>query len=236
MRADPERAYRVFTDDLGTWWPLARFAVYERGNSVAFEGPEIVERSATGESTVWGRVTDAAPPHRIAFTWHPGHEEADGTVEVTFVPLGDGRTLVTLTHSGWESYGDAAPQARDNYRNGWPAVLAAFGSRAATAAAAEQVAGELWFVLSHTAGPAAGPAGVFAHPLFAEHRAFLSSLADDGVLVGAGPLPDEAGAGQTIIRVPADAAPDYLARAEADGSVVGDLLQLRVRPWRVILP
>ncbi|MFT4283353.1 MAG: hypothetical protein QM598_00795 [Protaetiibacter sp.] len=56
------------------------------------------------------------------------------------------------------------------------------------------------------------------------------------MLVGAGPLPDEAGAGQTIIRVPASEAPAYLARAEADASVTGDLLQLRVRPWRVILP
>ncbi|MFT4284562.1 MAG: SRPBCC domain-containing protein, partial [Protaetiibacter sp.] len=130
VRADPDRAYRVFTEQLGTWWPLARHSVYERDNSVAFEGDEIVERSASGASNVWGRVTDADPPHRIAFTWHPGREEPRGAVEVTFVPIGEGLTLVTLVHSGWESYGGSARAARDEYRGGWPTVLAAFGADA----------------------------------------------------------------------------------------------------------
>jgi uncharacterized protein YndB with AHSA1/START domain/uncharacterized protein YciI len=232
VRATPEHAYRVFTDGLGTWWPLARFSVYETANTVAFEGDDIVERSASGESNVWGRVTAAEPPSRIAFTWHPGHDDERGEVEVTFTQLDDAQTLVTLVHTGWEAYADAAA-AREEYRNGWPAVLARFGTTAADGDAPAD--GELWFVLSHTAATAAGPDGVFAHPLFAEHRAFLASLAADGVLVAAGPLPDEPGAGQAVIRVPAAAAADYLARAQADASVTGDLLVLRVRPWRVNL-
>ncbi|AYF98314.1 SRPBCC domain-containing protein [Protaetiibacter intestinalis] len=235
VRATPERAYRVFTEQLGAWWPLVRHSVYETGNTVAFEGDAIVERSASGESTVWGRVTLAEPPHRIAFTWHPGREEDRGEVEVTFVPVGEAQTLVTLVHSGWESYGGAAAEAREEYRNGWPTVLGAFASEAGADADAVPE-GELWFVLSHTAGPAAGVDGVFAHPLFAEHGAFLASLAADGVLVGAGPLPDEADAGQTIVRVPAECAAELLARAEADASVAGELLELRIRTWNVLLP
>lgn len=234
VRATPEHAYRVFTDGIGTWWPLAHFSVYEQGNTVAFEGDDIVERSADGSSTVWGRVRAADPPRRLRFSWHPGHDDERGEVEVTFTPLDESQTLVTLVHSGWEAYADAASAAREEYRGGWPAVLAGYGATTAAEEAAHD--GELWLVLSHTAGPATGPEGVFSHPLFAEHRGFLASLAADGVLVGAGPLPDEPGAGQTVIRVPAAVASDYIARAEADPSVTGDLLVLRVRPWNVLLP
>ena len=131
VRATPEHAYRVFTEDIGAWWPLERYSVYETGNTVAFEGDAIVERSADGESTVWGRVTAAEPPSRIAFSWHPGDDEERGEVEVTFTSLADGRTSVTLVHTGWESYGAAAETARDDYRNGWPTVMAGFGERAA---------------------------------------------------------------------------------------------------------
>jgi len=233
VQADPEHAYRVFTEDIGTWWPLARFSVYETGNTVAFEGDEIVERSADGRTSTWGRVLAADPPRGIRFSWHPGQTEERGAVEVTFTPVGATQTLVTLVHSGWEAYADAASAAREEYRNGWPAVLAGYGAETAAGAAGDDA---VWLVLSHAAGPAAGADGVFAHPLFAEHRAFLASLAADGVLVGAGPLPDEPGAGQTVVRVPADAASDYVSRAERDASVSGELLRLRVRPWNVLLP
>ena len=232
VRAAPEHAYRVFTEGIGTWWPLARFSVYEAGNTVAFEGDLLVERSAAGESSVWGTVLAADPPRGIRFTWHPGQTEERGEVEVTFTPVGESQTLVTLVHSGWESYAELAVDAREEDRNGWPAVLAGYAAETDAEPAGD---GEVWFILSHTAGTAAGPEGVFAHPLFVEHRAFLAALAADGVLIAAGPLPDEPGAGQTIIRVPAAAAPDYLARAEADPSVAGDLLVLRVRPWTVLL-
>lgn len=231
VRATPEHAYRVFTTDIGSWWPLERLSVYETGNTVAFEGDELVERSADGEPSVWGRVTSAEPPSRIAFTWHPGHADERGEVEVTFTPLDEAQTLVTLVHTGWEAYADAVA-AREEYRGGWPTVLAQYAAGVTGGATSE---GEVWLVLGHTAGPAAGAAGVYAHPLFAEHRAFLASLAAEGVLVAAGPLPDEPGAGQSIIRVPAGSASDYLARAEADPSVTAELLSLRVRPWHVQL-
>jgi len=237
VRATPERAYDVFTTGLGTWWPLARFSVYETGNTVAFDGDAIIERSADGETSEWGRVLVADPPHGIRFTWHPGHDSERGEVQVTFTPLGHDQTLVTLVHSGWEAYADAASAARDEYRGGWPAVLARFAAAGADADAEDRSTGDdAWLVLSHTAGPAADARGVFAHPLFAEHRALLETLAADGVLIAAGPLPDEAGAGQTVIRVPAARLDHYVARAEADPSVTGELLTLRVRPWNVLLP
>ena len=49
---------------------------------------------------------------------------------VTFTTVDDG-TLVRLEHSGWEAFGDCAPEARASYEQGWPVVLRAYAARIA---------------------------------------------------------------------------------------------------------
>lgn len=226
----PDAAYEAWTDRIGDWWPLGRHSVYETDNAVAFVDDQIVETSSTGETCVWGTIIDADPPGSLTFTWHPGRgPEAASTVVVDFVPIGDGRTLVRLKHTGWEVFDDPAA-GRDEYRNGWPTVLAAF--RDTVPAGGSD--GEVWLVLEHRPGHAA-TGSVFGHPLFAEHLAFVNRAKDSGVLVAAGPMPDEPGAGQTIIRVPAADAASWVAAAHDDAAVTGDLLVLRVRPWNVMV-
>ncbi len=94
---------------------------------------------------------------------------------------------------------------------------------------------EQWFALLHTPGPAL-PAGqsVFDHPGFAEHFAFLQRLAADGLLVAAGPLTDSDGDGLTVIRAESAERAEQLAEQQ-DGSVRAGVLQVRVRPWQVVL-
>ena len=230
---EPDDAYRAWIDDLGAWWPLERFSVFGPPTTVAIDGDRIVETSATGEQAVWGTLTRAEPGRRLDFTWHPGRDADDrGRVEVGFVPLGDGLTLVTLEHHGWEAYEDPAA-AREEYGNGWPAVLARAAQH--TPLPAPAPGSSIWLVLDHTPGGRAGDVPFFRHPLFAEHRAFLASAHDAGVLVAAGPLADDPGHGQTVLRVPAADVARWVAAAEADGSVAGDLFVLRVRPWHVQL-
>ena len=97
-----------------------------------------------------------------------------------------------------------------------------------------------WFVVEHRPGPAIGDGeSVFARPEFGEHVAFLNRLHAAGLLVAAGPLPDEAGAGMTVLRVPAGpGAPDAddVARmaGEDDLCVAAGVLSVRVRPWHVL--
>ena len=55
--ADPATAFEAFTARIGRWWPLAELSVYGTGATVAFSGGQIVERSADGQSAVWGTVT-----------------------------------------------------------------------------------------------------------------------------------------------------------------------------------
>jgi len=133
----PDRAFRLFVDDIGEWWPLATHSVSrEAAQTCAFEprpGGRVFERSRTGEEHTWGRLEVWEPPRRIAFSWHPGRDASTAQrVEVTFTVLGEG-TEVVLEHTGWELLGDSAAAVRSDYQRGWARVL---GERYLAAAAA----------------------------------------------------------------------------------------------------
>ncbi|SEF18400.1 SRPBCC domain-containing protein [Jiangella alba] len=231
VAATPDVAFDVFTSGIGRWWPLAELSVHgERAGSVAFVDGVIVERSDTGEEAVWGTVTRWEPPGEIAFSWHPGRPaDVAGLVEVGFAAV-EGGTLVTLRHSGWESYADPAA-ARAEYDHGWPTVLGRYAEEAARAGG-----GTTWALLLHRAADdVAG--SVFDDPRFAEHVAFLGRRRAAGQLVAAGPLGDAAGEGLTVLRLPGAGRLAEIVRlaTEDDLSVRDGLFTVTVRPWRVTL-
>ncbi|HEX3540352.1 MAG TPA: SRPBCC domain-containing protein [Acidimicrobiales bacterium] len=120
--APPERAFAVFTDEIGRWWPMVGHSVYGATAAVGFDDGRIVERSAEGEQAVWGTVTKWDPGRVVSFTWHPGHDaDRASAVTVTFHDRGE-RTLVVLEHTGWEIYADPEA-ARAEYHGGWVGVL-----------------------------------------------------------------------------------------------------------------
>jgi uncharacterized protein YciI len=239
--ADPATAFEVFTASLGRWWPLAELSVYGDGATVAFTGGHIVERSADGQSAVWGTVTRWEPPGVVAFSWHPG-QPADraSNVEVTFAAA-DSQTRVTVEHSGWEAFADPAA-ARAEYDHGWPMVLDRYrdytAQRGDTAQAGEPDDDDTWVALLHRPGPAAPASGsLFEDPRFGEHVAFLNRMREAGFLVAAGPLADADGEGMTILRLPGSGQLSTATRlaTEDDISVSAGLLAVSVRPWHVVM-
>jgi uncharacterized protein YndB with AHSA1/START domain len=135
----PLRAFEIFTRDLGTWWPLATHSVgLERAASVSFGaavGDQLVETIVDGTNELWGTVLQSEPPHRIAFSWHPGRSADEAThIEVTFTPDSAGGTVVELVHSGWERWEDGETRAA-GYREGWDPVLRQFVDHAGGEAA-----------------------------------------------------------------------------------------------------
>jgi uncharacterized protein YndB with AHSA1/START domain len=132
----PEQAFARFSEQIGKWWPIATHSVGRKtdGVSVAFErlepGGRLIEHWSTGEAHVWGTLTACERPRHLAFTWHPG-SSADNAqlVEVTFTASGPEKTTVRLVHSGWELFGDAATDKRNDYDQGWNPVLQRFTSR-----------------------------------------------------------------------------------------------------------
>jgi uncharacterized protein YndB with AHSA1/START domain len=133
VKVAPARAFEFFTREIGRWWPLATHSVgLEEADNVSFGsavGDQLVETGVGGTKAIWGTVLRSEPPHRIAFSWHPGRSGNEATlVEVTFTPDADGGTVVELVHSGWERWADGEAQA-ENYRQGWNPVLSAFADR-----------------------------------------------------------------------------------------------------------
>ncbi|TWD73349.1 uncharacterized protein YndB with AHSA1/START domain [Kribbella amoyensis] len=127
----PERAFELFTAELGRWWPLASHSIAaEQATDVRFEGTvggQIVEYTADGPVGTWGTVSTWNPPTSVNFSWHPGTDPTQaGQVTVRFTPTGDG-TEVELTHTGWELRPDGA-RMRQNYDSGWPVVLTAYAN------------------------------------------------------------------------------------------------------------
>jgi uncharacterized protein YciI len=226
--AVPE-AFEAFTARIGEWWPVDRFSVHGAGSTATFRDGELVETGANGGSeAVWGTVLDWRPPRSFRMTWHPGRDAAKASVvEVSFAPVGDDATLVTVTHSGWETL-----DARDEYRQGWPAVLSSLAATWPDAPAKETE--DLILVLQHIPAPGAGDP--FEHPLFKAHASFLEGLYERGILVAAGPFP-ASGEGMTIVRAAdaTEAAAIVHDAHFADESVTGGLLEVRVRPWVVML-
>ena len=126
VRCSPARAFALFAEDFGRWWPLSRTHTGSDPVDCAIEprvGGRVFERAADGRETSWGTVLAYEPPHRLAFSWvveiSAGQEQL---VEIRFTPEGPG-TRVELTHSGWEKLGDAAASLRQRYDRGWATIF-----------------------------------------------------------------------------------------------------------------
>jgi uncharacterized protein YciI len=107
-----------------------------------------------------------------------------------------------------------------------------------TGRATAEPAAETWVALLHRPGPSAPADGtIFDDPRFAWHVEFLGRMREAGYLVAAGPLPDEPGAGMTVLRLPGAGQAEKATKlaAEADQSVAAGLLAVTVRPWQVLL-
>ncbi len=96
VEASLDKAFSVFTDDIGSWWPpehhLGQVA------EMVFEprvGGHIFDRMTDGSETHWARVLAYEPPTRLVFSWDVSPTwqlEADPSrtseVEVRFTPDG----------------------------------------------------------------------------------------------------------------------------------------------------
>lgn len=129
VRCDVERAFRVFTAEIGSWWPTETHALAAgQVREVVWEdreGGEISEISSAGERARWATVLLWEPPRRLVVAWQVNPDRLGTEVEVRFTPDEDG-TLVELEHRDWDRLGDAAVEMRAGYDTGWDAVLAPY--------------------------------------------------------------------------------------------------------------
>jgi uncharacterized protein YndB with AHSA1/START domain len=143
VEAPIERAFAVFTQDIGSWWPQEHHMLQGQESHMVLEpkvGGRIYEIGTDGSDCKWSHVLVWEPPHRIVFTWEISPQwsiETDtakaSEVEVRFTAEDSGRTRVDVEHrhldrhrDGWEGLRDAIGSPE-----GWPLELRAFAQRLA---------------------------------------------------------------------------------------------------------
>jgi uncharacterized protein YndB with AHSA1/START domain len=128
-----ERAFRLFTEEIGSWWPTDTHKLSEGPITEVFEprqGGRWYELGVDGSECAWGEVLVYEPPSRIVLTWQIAGDwqldEAASEVEVTFTATGGG-TRVELEHRHFDRLrlGDAMREqvAGDG---GWGGLLARY--------------------------------------------------------------------------------------------------------------
>ncbi|MEX2193937.1 MAG: SRPBCC family protein [Thermoleophilaceae bacterium] len=143
VEAPIERAFSVFTEGIGSWWPpeynLLDVEIAERVFEPR-EGGQVYDRGTDGSECHWARVLAYEPPDRVVISWDIDprwqiETDPDKTseVEVRFVSDGPERTRVELEHRNLDRHGDGWEQTRDAVggEGGWPGCLRRFGERVA---------------------------------------------------------------------------------------------------------
>jgi uncharacterized protein YndB with AHSA1/START domain len=127
-----EEAFRVFTADALSWWPVETHSINGTVREIVFEpeaGGEVYEVSTNGEKGHWASVLEWEPPSRLVLAWNILERPGEQTeVEVRFTPEGAG-TRVELEHRGWEALAEGASDKRADYDTGWDHVLGKYVDR-----------------------------------------------------------------------------------------------------------
>ena len=124
-------AFRIFTSEMGSWWPTSSHAIHDDVTDVLVEGEvggRIAEVRSSGEVVEWGKVLEWDAPGGLTVSWKP-NLDADAhrtTWVIRFESIGDEVTRVELIHTGFEGFGADAEDVQSNYGPGWDVVLGAY--------------------------------------------------------------------------------------------------------------
>jgi uncharacterized protein YndB with AHSA1/START domain len=143
VAASRQRAFEVFTAQLGSWWPK-EFHIGEADMADFVLEPKVggrwYEVGTDGKECDTGRVTAFEPPDRFTLAWHlngtwqydpdPAHASE---VEVRFIAEGPTHTRVELEHRWLERHGATAGALHGSVSSpqGWTYCLDLFAKRVA---------------------------------------------------------------------------------------------------------
>jgi uncharacterized protein YndB with AHSA1/START domain len=116
-----DRAFRVFTDAFGNWWP-AEFHIGQADMATAVLEPRAggrwYEQGVDGSQSDWGRVLAWEPPHRLVLTWQiNGHWQYDpdpehaSEIEGASAPTGPSRPPSSWSTGAWSGSSTARRSA-----------------------------------------------------------------------------------------------------------------------------
>ena len=144
VEAPLERAFRVFTDEFGSFKPPEHNLLGVPIKDTVFEprvGGYLYDSGVDGSECRWARVLAYEPPHRVVVSWDisPSWQietdaEKTSEWEVRFIPESPRRTRLELEHRHIDRHGEGWEGVRDGVAGnvGWPLYLQRY---------AEQIAG-----------------------------------------------------------------------------------------------
>ena len=145
VRAGAERAFRVFTEGIDTWWPRTHHigaSPMKRSVLEGRVGGRCYSEQEDGTECDWGKVLEWEPPRRFVMAWQVSPTwkyEPDlaksSEIEVRFTAERDGATRVDLEHRYFERHGGGWQQMRDQIDSpgGWTGILQLFATKAESA-------------------------------------------------------------------------------------------------------
>jgi uncharacterized protein YndB with AHSA1/START domain len=140
VNASPEKAFRVFTEGMDTWWPRTHHIGKSPMKKAIVEGRtggRCYTEQEDGTECDWGEILIWEPPQRFVMAWKITHQwayEPDpakaSEVEVKFTPIG-ASTRVDLEHRHFERHGEGAGVMRTSIDSpgGWGGLLAMYAAR-----------------------------------------------------------------------------------------------------------
>jgi uncharacterized protein YndB with AHSA1/START domain len=128
-----DRAFRVFVDRMGAWWPAQHHIGATPFKDILVEhraGGRWYELSANGQECQWGTVLVWDPPKRVTLSWHLQADwtvnfapERSSEVVVEFFEEGPEATRMEFEHRHLERHGEGFEKLRDSVDSGWGEIL-----------------------------------------------------------------------------------------------------------------
>jgi uncharacterized protein YndB with AHSA1/START domain len=146
VQAPLEVAWRVFAEQMGTWWPLENYKIGKVRAVDAVVEPRVggrwYERGEDGSTCDWGTVLAWEPPTRLVLSWDITADwqhdpELKTEIELRFIAEGRNTTRVELEHRRLDRFGARREEMRRIFDTvgDWGRLLEMFGRAVAAARA-----------------------------------------------------------------------------------------------------
>jgi uncharacterized protein YndB with AHSA1/START domain len=145
VEASQATAFRTFTEDMGSWWPIEHHILEGTLDRIVFEqkvGGDVYDLATDGSRCRWARVLAYDPPERVVISWDISlawQLETDlartSEIEIRFVKVGPRTTTVELEHRHLDRHGEGWEPMREmlGSSSGWGGTLRQFADRVASA-------------------------------------------------------------------------------------------------------
>jgi len=128
-----DHAFRVFTANMGRWWPATHHVGALPFRDVIIEprpGGRWYEIDTQDNEGQWGTVLAWEPPGRVVLSWHLDtkftfQEELAraSELDIRFHEMGAQQTRIEFEHRHIERHGEGHEKLRDALDGGWVSIL-----------------------------------------------------------------------------------------------------------------